>query len=135
MWSSSSTTKTFWPMSAVSTQLHHHPGRQPRVRPEAAICKGRPSVARTDPATRAGGGRSADARRPAPRRDRESLALAVGPQYEAERVAAEAEPLAQPVLQVAPVREVQQAGVVDEQHDRRRVGRGLRRVLEAEPLP
>src|SRR3989442_15919962 len=50
------------------------------------------------------------------------------------RRAGEVELLPQPVLKIAPVGEMNQCPVVDEEHESRRVGRGLCRVKKAQAL-
>src|SRR6266511_649067 len=53
-------------------------------------------------------------------------------QDQSQRVACDAETVADLLLQIAPVGEVQQAGVVDEKHDGGRLVAGLRGVGELE---
>src|SRR5205085_3162747 len=55
-------------------------------------------------------------------------------EHQLDRVSSQAEPLPDPFLEVAAVREVQQADVVYEQHHRRSLGASLRRVSKLQPL-
>src|SRR5215471_12784239 len=108
MWSSSSTTSTFCGLMAIAMPLEHQDACDGPIRKSARICKKgaglRTSVQKCSSI-------------------RPTAVFVRGPQHDAHRVAGEAEPLAQAVLQVPPVPEVEQLHVVDEQHDRRRLRR------------
>src|SRR3984893_9824442 len=111
MWSSSSTTSTRLPLITNAT----HYTIQHVVRRQCDQCETfvKTVQARSSPGM--------------------SVSPSAAPTQYLDGIARSAEAFAQPVLEVAPVGLSQQALVVDEDDEGRRLGRGLGRVLEAEP--
>src|SRR6266446_5561370 len=120
MCASSSTTRTL-KLKAAIPSIHHHPvirvsaGHDGNVN-ELAIHLPAARGGR-DPLAGPGWGRTA---------------VLTRAQNQLQRIAYEAEPLPDRLFQVAPVRKMEQADVVDEHHDRRRLGRRLGGITEPE---
>src|SRR5260370_17136845 len=130
MCASSSTTRTL-KLKAAIPSIHHHPvipvsaGHDGNVNELAmgfgsGLGPGLPTCGEVSPrAFRAPAGWG-------------GTAVLTSPENQLQRIATEAEPLPDRLFQVAPVGKMEQADVVDEHHDRRRLRRRLGGITEPE---